>query len=463
MLFNSLEYIVFLPIVFLLYWFIKHVTKNDSQQIKLQNWFIIIVSYFFYACWDARFLVLILITTCCSYYSGLLINNATKECYKKFYLICNVVVNLLILGICKYYDFFVQSFAELFDINTESLLLNIVLPVGISFYTFQALSYSIDVYRKRLCATREFAAFGAYISFFPQLVAGPIERAENLLPQFLDKRDFDYQQAVYGLRLMLWGFFKKIVIADNCGIYVDSVWNDYTSQSSATLLLAALLFSMQIYADFSGYSDIAIGTARLFGIRLSDNFNSPYFAQNIADFWRRWHISLTSWFRNYVYIPLGGNRKGKWQTIINTLIVFSLCGLWHGANWTFVVWGIYNALLFVPMIWLRSHKKAYASTERREWYKVIATFVLVALGWIVFRAPSMEECVGYIQALCRCDFSSIWIENIFQMICLVMAIVVLLVFEWKKYLPNRWWVYYVLLFFIWWFAGQDVDFIYFQF
>ena len=463
MLFNSLEYIVFLPIVFLLYWFIKHVTKNDSQQIKLQNWFIIIVSYFFYACWDARFLVLILVTTCCSYYSGLLINSATKECYKKLYLICNVVVNLLILGVCKYYDFFVQSFAELFDINTESLLLNIVLPVGISFYTFQALSYSIDVYRKRICATREFAAFGAYISFFPQLVAGPIERAENLLPQFLDKRDFDYKQAVYGMRLMLWGFFKKIVIADNCGIYVDSVWNDYTSQSSATLLLAAVLFSMQIYADFSGYSDIAIGTARLFGIRLSDNFNSPYFAQNIADFWRRWHISLTSWFRDYVYIPLGGNRKGKWQTIINTLIVFSLCGLWHGANWTFVVWGIYNALLFVPMIWLKSHKKANASTERREWYKVIATFVLVALGWIIFRAPSMAECVGYIQALGRCDFSSIWIENIFQMICLVMAIVVLLVFEWKKYLPNRWWVYYVLLFFIWWFAGQDVDFIYFQF
>jgi D-alanyl-lipoteichoic acid acyltransferase DltB (MBOAT superfamily) len=319
------------------------------------------------------------------------------------------------------------------------------------------------VYRKRICATREFAAFGAYISFFPQLVAGPIERAENLLPQFLDKRDFDYKQAVYGMRLMLWGFFKKIVIADNCGIYVDSVWNDYTSQSSATLLLAAVLFSMQIYADFSGYSDIAIGTARLFGIRLSDNFNSPYFAQNIADFWRRWHISLTSWFRDYVYIPLGGNRKGKWQTIINTLIVFSLCGLWHGANWTFVVWGLYNAALFVPMICLKSHKKANASTERREWYKVIATFVLVALGWIVFRAPSMTECWGYLQALGRCDFSSIWIENFFQMVCLVMAIVVLLVFEWKKYLPNRWWVYYVLLFFIWWFAGQDVDFIYFQF
>lgn len=463
MLFNSLEYIVFLPIVFLLYWFIKHVTKNDSQQIKLQNWFIIIVSYFFYACWDARFLVLILVTTCCSYYSGLLINSATKECYKKLYLICNVVVNLLILGVCKYYDFFVQSFAELFDINTKLTLLNIVLPVGISFYTFQALSYSIDVYRKRICATREFAAFGAYISFFPQLVAGPIERAENLLPQFLNKRDFDYKQAVYGMRLMLWGFFKKIVIADNCGIYVDSVWNDYTSQSSATLLLAALLFSMQIYADFSGYSDIAIGTARLFGIRLSDNFNSPYFAQNIADFWRRWHISLTSWFRDYVYIPLGGNRKGKWQTIINTLIVFSLCGLWHGANWTFVVWGLYNAALFVPMILLRTNKHRDASSERREWYKVIATFALVALGWIVFRAPSLTECWGYLQALGRCDFSSIWIENFFQMVCLVMAIVVLLVFEWKKYLPNRWWVYYVLLFFIWWFAGQDVDFIYFQF
>lgn len=463
MLFNSLEYIVFLPIVFSLYWFIKHVTKDDSQQIKLQNWFIIIVSYFFYACWDARFLVLILITTCCSYYSGLLIDCATTRRNKKIYLICNVVVNLLILGVCKYYDFFVKSFAELFDIYTESLLLNIVLPVGISFYTFQALSYSIDVYRNRICATSEFVAFGAYISFFPQLVAGPIERAENLLPQFLNKRDFDYKQAVYGMRLMLWGFFKKIVIADNCGIYVDSVWNDYATQSSATLLLAAVLFSMQIYTDFSGYSDIAIGTARLFGIRLSDNFNSPYFAHSIADFWRRWHISLTSWFRDYVYIPLGGNRKGKWQTIVNTLIVFSLCGLWHGANWTFVVWGLYNAMLFVPMILLRTNKHRDVSSERLKWLKVIITFVLVALGWILFRAPSMTECWGYIQALCRLDFSSIWIENIFQMACVIVAIIIMFVFEWRKYLPNRWWVYYILLFSIWWFAGQDVDFIYFQF
>lgn len=261
-------------------------------------------------------------------------------------MITNVVLNLGILAVFKYYDFFVSEFWALFGVDTESLLLRIILPVGISFYTFQALSYSIDVYRGNIKPTKDIIAFFAFISFFPQLVAGPIERATNLLPQFLQKRTFSYEQGVDGMRQILWGLFKKIVVADNCATFVDQVWATYDTQSGSTLLLAAILFTFQIYGDFSGYSDIAIGTAKLFGIKLMRNFNNPYFSRDIAEFWRRWHISLTSWFRDYVYIPMGGNRRGLSRTIFNTLIVFLICGLWHGANWTYWVWGLYNVLLF---------------------------------------------------------------------------------------------------------------------
>ena len=317
MLFNSIEFAIFLPIVFLLYWF------AFKKNLKLQNLFIVVVSYIFYGWWDWRFLLLIAFTSFCSWGSGLLIEKYRETPKKaKTINVLNIVLNLLILGVFKYYDFFVTSFANLFlDGKTDGLLLKIILPVGISFYTFQALSYSIDVYRGKLKATHDIVQFFAFVSFFPQLVAGPIERATNLLPQFEKPRKFDYNEAVDGMRQILWGLFKKIVVADNCAVYVDQVFNTYQAQTGSTLLLAAILFTFQIYGDFSGYSDIAIGTAKLFGIRLMRNFNVPYFSRDIAEFWRRWHISLTTWFRDYVYIPLGGSRCSKAKVIRNTFVI----------------------------------------------------------------------------------------------------------------------------------------------
>ena len=316
MLFNSLEFALFLPIVFIIYWAIGYAHINDRLKLRLQNAFVLVASYVFYGWWDWRFLLLIAFTSFCSWGSGLLIGRGlTQPSLKgrrlispKFWMIANIVLNLGILAVFKYYDFFVSEFGQLFGISTDSLLLKIILPVGISFYTFQALSYSIDVYRQKIEPTKDIIAFFAFISFFPQLVAGPIERATNLLPQFLQKRTFSYDQATDGMRQILWGLFKKIVVADNCATYVDQVWATYDTQTGSTLLLAAILFTFQIYGDFSGYSDIAIGTAKLFGIKLMRNFNNPYFSRDIAEFWRRWHISLTTWFRDYVYIPLGGSR-----------------------------------------------------------------------------------------------------------------------------------------------------------
>ena len=356
MLFNSIQFAIFLPIVFLLYWFVfdRFISKS-KHQLRLQNAFVVVASYVFYGWWDWRFLLLIAFTSFCSWGSGMLMQRVESQQIdpkltgggnsleinklqrrKKLIATANIVLNLLILAVFKYYDFFVTEFAQLFHISTEGLLLKVILPVGISFYTFQALSYSIDVYRGKIEPTKDIIAFFAFISFFPQLVAGPIERATNLLPQFLKKREFDYDTAVDGMRQILWGLFKKIVVADNCAVYVDQVFSSYQTQSGSTLLLAAIFFTFQIYGDFSGYSDIAIGTAKLFGIKLMRNFNVPYFSRDIAEFWRRWHISLTTWFRDYVYIPLGGSRVSKAKVVRNTFVIFLLSGFWHGANWTFI-------------------------------------------------------------------------------------------------------------------------------
>ncbi len=323
MLFNSIEFAIFLPIVFLLYWFVF------NQNLKLQNLFVVVVSYIFYGWWNWRFLFLIAFTSACSFGAGLLIEKYRDIPRKaKAVNIANIVINLLILGVFKYYDFFVTSFANAFlGGKTEGLLLKVILPVGISFYTFQALSYSIDVYRGKLEPTRDIVQFFAFVSFFPQLVAGPIERATNLLPQFGKPRTFDYNEGVDGMRQILWGLFKKMVVADNCAIFVDQVFSTYQTQSGSTLFLAAIFFAFQIYGDFSGYSDIAIGTSKLFGIRLMRNFNVPYFSRDIAEFWRRWHISLTTWFRDYIYIPLGGSRVGRWKVVRNTFIIFLVSGL----------------------------------------------------------------------------------------------------------------------------------------
>lgn len=402
MLFNSIEFAFFLPIVFLLYWVVF------NKNLKLQNLFIVVVSYIFYGWWDWRFLFLIAFTSACSFGSGLLINKYRESPKKaKTVSVANIVINLLILGIFKYYDFFVTSFADVFlDGKTDGLLLKVILPVGISFYTFQALSYSIDVYRGKLEPTRDIVQFFAFVSFFPQLVAGPIERAANLLPQFGRSRFFDYETGVDGMRQILWGLFKKMVVADGCAAYVDSVFATYQTQTGSTLLLAAILFAFQIYGDFSGYSDIAIGTAKLFGIRLMRNFNVPYFSRDIAEFWRRWHISLTTWFRDYVYIPMGGSRCSKAKIVRNTFVIFILSGFWHGANWTFIIWGVYHALLFLPLI-LMGKNRRYRDTvaERRllpsfkEVGQMLFTFFLVLVGWIIFRSETIGQAWGYLSRM----------------------------------------------------------------
>ena len=510
MLFNSFEFLIFLPIVFLLYWFVfDYAMRGCKRQLLWQNLLIVVASYVFYGWWDWRFLILIAITTVLSFLSGIAIEKAPTQRGKKAVMIANVVVNLGILGVYKYYDFFATQFAELFGIQSDFLLLHLILPVGISFYTFQALSYSIDVYRKQLEPTHDIVAFTAFLSFFPQLVAGPIERATNLLPQFQKKRTFDYAQAVDGMRQILWGLFKKIVVADNCATYVDQVFGDLGSHSGSTLLLAAVLFTFQIYGDFSGYSDIAIGTAKLFGIKLMRNFNVPYFSRDIAEFWRRWHISLTTWFRDYVYIPLGGSRpevparlkargerlEARYTKVIairNTFIIFLLSGLWHGANWTFVLWGAYHALLFVPLLLLGKNRR-YRDTVatitlsdgaiKTKWLpslkeagQMLLTFALVVFGWIIFRATGLKSLATILTTICSDSLLSIpMLMHRQYYIPLAINITILLIVEWLnrtqahglKILPNnpiiRTLIYYGIFLLMFFYTGKNETFIYFQF
>ena len=465
MLFNSFEYLIFLPIVFLLYWFVfDYALSKCKHQLLLQNLFIVVASYIFYGWWDWRFLILIAITTILSFLSGIGIERASTQRGKKAVMITNIVVNLGILGVYKYYDFFAREFAELFGIESDFLLLHLILPVGISFYTFQALSYSIDVYRKQIEPSHDIVAFTAFLSFFPQLVAGPIERATNLLPQFQRKRSFDYATAVDGMRQILWGLFKKIVVADNCATYVDTVFADISGQSGSTLVLAAVLFTFQIYGDFSGYSGIAIGTAKLFGIKLMLNFHMPYFSRDIAEFWRRWHISLTSWFKDYVYIPLGGSRPDlsnrsplasrlsplayqKCIAIRNTFIIFLLSGLWHGANWTFVLWGAYHALLFVPLLLMNKNRR-YRDTvatitmpdgtikvkclpSLKEAGQMLVTFALAVIGWIIFRAENTGQLGDVISTICSDSLLSVpFLLNRIYYITMTFSIVLMILIEW---------------------------------
>ena len=508
MLFNSFEFLIFLPIVFLLYWFVfDYAMRGCMRQLLWQNLLIVVASYVFYGWWDWRFLILIAITTVLSFLSGIGIEKAPTQRGKKAVMIANVVVNLGILGVYKYYDFFAREFAQLFGIESDFLLLHLILPVGISFYTFQALSYSIDVYRGHIQPTKDIVTFTAFLSFFPQLVAGPIERATNLLPQFQKKRTFDYAQAVDGMRQILWGLFKKIVVADNCATYVDTVFADISGQSGSTLVLAAVLFTFQIYGDFSGYSDIAIGTAKLFGIQLMRNFNVPYFSRDIAEFWRRWHISLTTWFRDYVYIPLGGSRpevparlkargerlEAKYKTLIairNTFVIFLLSGLWHGANWTFVLWGAYHALLFVPLLIMnknRRYRDTVASialpdgTIKTKWFpslkeagQMLLTFAFAVFGWIIFRAVCVADIGLYMQNLFDNSLFSVPMM-IVGLKRTILSIVILLVVEWinrnkqhglqivnsNKLLQLL--VYYALILYILEFGANAQSFIYFQF
>ena len=478
MLFNSIEFAIFLPIVFLLYWFVF------NRNLKLQNLFVVFVSYIFYGWWDWRFLFLIAFTSACSFAAGLLIEKF-KENPRKARMVntLNIVINLLILGLFKYYDFFATAFADAFlGGKADGLLLHLILPVGISFYTFQALSYSIDVYKGKLEPTRDIVQFFAFVSFFPQLVAGPIERATNLLPQFGKPRQFEYETGIDGMRQILWGLFKKMVVADNCAIYVDKVFSTYQTQSGSTLLLAAIFFAFQIYGDFSGYSDIAIGTAKLFGIKLMRNFNVPYFSRDIAEFWRRWHISLTTWFRDYVYIPLGGSRCSKAKIIRNTFVIFLLSGFWHGANWTFIAWGAYHALLFLPLILLGKNRRYRDTVAEGRWLpsikelgQMLLTFILVLFGWIIFRSETIGQAWLYLCRIFNNSFISMPFLYIGTKRTVLFSMIMLLV-EWgfkdkehalsfkikcPRLIPIA--ACYMLIIAILEFAPSSQSFIYFQF
>ncbi|MDA9254248.1 MBOAT family protein [Flavobacteriaceae bacterium] len=403
MLFNSIDFAIFLPIIFILYWFVT------NKNLKLQNLLIVISSYIFYGWWDWRFLSLILFSTIVDYFIGIKLSKQESQTKRKILLWTSIFVNLGFLGFFKYYNFFLDNFITAFsffgtEINANSL--NIILPVGISFYTFQTLSYTIDVYKRKLEPTKDFIAFSAFVSFFPQLVAGPIERATNLLPQFYTKRYFDYSKAIDGMRLILWGLFKKVVIADTCSIFVDDIFQNYMNYSGGTLIVGAILFSFQIYCDFSGYSDIAIGTAKLFGINLMTNFRTPYFSRNIAEFWRRWHISLSTWFRDYLYIPLGGSKTSKKLTVRNIFIIFIVSGFWHGANWTYIIWGSLNAFYFLPIFLMKKNRKHLNTTTKnkfipsfKELNSMFFTFIITAFTWIFFRSKTVTDAFEYIKGI----------------------------------------------------------------
>lgn len=429
--FNSLDFALFLLLVFFLYWFVC----KDS--IRKQNILILAASYTFYGWWDYRFLLLIIISSAIDYTVGLYLQKATTQTVRKWLLSISIFANLGILLFFKYYNFFIESFVHAFShfgITLEITTLYIILPVGISFYTFQTLSYTIDIYRNKIQPTRDIIAFFAFVSFFPQLVAGPIERAKDLLTQFLKKRQFSYQQAVDGLRQMLWGLFKKVVIADNCAEYIRNIFNNYQELSGSTLLLGLVLFSIQIYCDFSGYSDIAIGTGRLFGFKLKQNFAYPYFSRNIAEFWRRWHISLTNWFKDYLYIPLGGSRGSKWQTVRNIFLIFLISGFWHGANWKFIFWGFFHACLFLPLILLKTNRKYLEIVAPkkifptlREFLQIVLTFTVTSILWIFFRATNIHEAFSYLTQIFTLSLFS---KPEILPIPMLLGVVLLLVVEW---------------------------------
>lgn len=484
MFFNSLDFAVFLPIVFFIYWFV--VNKN----LKWQNMFLVIASYVFYGWWDARFLLLILFSTATDYFVGILIFKENNDFKRKLFLWISIIVNLGFLFFFKYYNFFLDNFVTAFSflgMSIESRSLNIILPVGISFYTFQTMSYTIDIYKRKIEATKDFVAFMAFVSFFPQLVAGPIERATNLLPQFYVKRTFEYAKAVDGMRQILWGFLKKMIIADNCGKFADLIFNNYSDYSGSHLLLGAFFFTFQIYGDFSGYSDIAIGTSKLFGFNLMRNFAFPYFSRDIAEFWRRWHISLSTWFKDYLYIPLGGSRGNLWTKIRNTFIIFLVSGFWHGANWTFIAWGGLNAIYFLPLLLAKKNKnhieivacgKLFPSL--RDFLSIIVTFLLTVIAWIFFRAENIRHAIDYISGIFSPSFFTIpmFSGRNREMVTVLVLIFCFILIEWvgreneyaiqkinlKWWRPLRWSVYiffiFILLIFM---ILKESEFIYFQF
>lgn len=479
MLFNSLEFALFLPVIFIIYWLL------NKSNLKIQNAFLLLSSYYFYASWDWRFLFLLIFSTLLDYFSGIKMSEAKNNFAKKSWFWLSITINLGFLGLFKYYNFFIQTFSQAITsigLHVDIWTLNVILPVGISFYTFHGLSYVIDIYNGKIKPEKNLVDYSLFVSFFPLLVAGPIERATHLLPQLKVKRNFSYNQAVDGLKQILWGLTKKILIADQCAFYVNNAFNNTNSLSGSTLVLGTIMFAFQIYGDFSGYSDIAIGTANLFGIRLLKNFAFPYFSRDIAEFWRRWHISLSSWFRDYLYIPLGGSKGSNWQRIRNTFVIFIVSGFWHGANWTFIIWGFLNALYIMPSIILNTNRNNLGVVAQgkllptiKEFFQIILTFTLSVAAWTFFRAKNLHHALEY--------FRQIFSATIFQVPLIsglrlpIPFLTVFFIIEWlgrndnyaieniSKKIPlfPRWIFYYFLLYFLLYFSGKEETFIYFQF
>ena len=482
MLFNTLHFAIFLPIVFIFYWLLS------KRNLVYQNGLLLVSSYFFYACWDWRFLFLLVFSTLLDYYTGIKMSDATNEKSKKFWFWLSISVNIGFLGVFKYYNFFAESFATAISqvgLQVNPWTLKVILPVGISFYTFHGLSYVIDIYKDRIKAEKNFIDYSVFVSFFPLLVAGPIERATHLLPQIQKKRVFDYSRAIDGLKQILWGLFKKVVIADNCARFANIIFENSAEYSGSTLVLGALFFTLQIYGDFSGYSDIALGTARLFGIDLLRNFAFPYFSRDIAEFWRRWHISLSTWFRDYLYIPLGGSKGGTWMKVRNTFIIFLVSGFWHGANWTFIIWGLLNALYIMPSIIFGTNRTNLDVVAQgrifpnfKEIFQITITFTLTVFAWIFFRSNTVGEAFEYILRIFSKSLFTIPVYKEFLFSIPVLIFVVLfMIVEWcgreeqfaiaKVFSSQsrwvRWGFYYLILMVIFLFAGTNQQFIYFQF
>lgn len=477
MLFNSFEFLIFLPIVYILYWFVF------NKSLTIQNSLVLVCSYFFYGWWSWSFMGLLILSTAIDYFYGFGVASTNKK-KSKFFLILSIINNLGILGVFKYYNFFaleLKSALSQIGIITHPYLLDVALPIGISFYTFHGMSYVIDIYNGKQKPVKNFIDYAVFVSFFPLLVAGPIERAAHLLPQIQVKRVFNYEQSVSGIRQIIWGMFKKIVVADTLASTVNAIFENQAEYNGFSLIVGAILFSFQIYGDFSGYSDIALGTAKLFGIELLSNFKFPYFSRDIAEFWRRWHISLSSWFRDYVYIPLGGSKKGKQIAIRNTMIIFLISGFWHGASWNFIVWGGIHALGFLPLLLLnrnRLNNENVVANNRSlpnltEWWQMIKTFTFVTFAWIFFRAETLTEATNYISRI----FQDI-VQHPSQFlqapsgVKALLFVIPMLIGDWmfrrndRNYPINKWIGFLltaITLIYLLAAYGKKADFIYFQF
>lgn len=471
MQFNSLEYLLFLSVAFVAFWLMP------SQ--KMRNLVLLIASVVFYSFADLKMLFLLLAVCFMSYYVGKAITEKVKAGATKTarnYVVFALIVDVLVLGFFKYFNFFTTGFAVLlshFGLHVDAFTLKIILPLGLSFYIFMAISYVVDCYRSKIDFNPTLLEFATYFTFFPHLVAGPIDRGRLIIPQLQSKSSFTFEQGSDGLRQILWGLFKKAVVADTCSQVVDYVWAGMGSMSTTALIIAMILYSAQIYCDFSGYSDMAIGTGKLFGIQMMKNFDYPYFSRNISEFWRKWHMSLTSWFTEYIYIPLGGNRISRGRTILNTVFVFTLCGLWHGANMTFVIWGFLNGVLFIPLLIQRNpnkYKNVPVDYKPITLLKVLITFVLVTICWVFFRASSINEAFAFFNQLI---FSNVSFSKIPLLKFSILFVFVTLIIEWfqrnkeyglvgidKLYKPIRWLIYLGFIFVIIQFSLAEGSFIY---